>query len=91
MDLQEIIDFLNTYIKAHGCTEMNKWVEFLEQLGWHPASELPIIPKGEIQSVELPVYCKQANTLVLRSAVYYANGHWSELNVKWWSYPPEED
>ena len=39
--IQEIINFLNTYIKAHGCTEMNKWVEFLEQFGWHKGDEIP--------------------------------------------------
>lgn len=63
----------------------------LTKVGWHPASELPTIPKGEVRSVELAVYCEQANTLVLRNAVYYANGKWSELNVKWWSYPPEKE
>ena len=88
--IQEIINFLNTYIKAHGCTEMNKWVEFLEQLGWHPASELPPVDKiGE--SEYLIVYDLNGYAF---SAFYSKKRGWCDedgrdnLEIKWWCYPP---
>lgn len=28
---EELINFLNTYINAHGCTEMSKWVSWIEK------------------------------------------------------------
>ena len=90
MIVQEDVPYTKEEVKAMVKT-IHDLREKLSLLGWHPASELPIIPKGEVRSVELAVYCKQANTLVLRNAVYYANGHWSELNVKWWCYPPKEE
>ena len=30
---EELINFLNTYICAHGCTEMSKWVSWIEKQG----------------------------------------------------------
>ncbi len=96
--IQEIINFLNTYIKAHGCTEMNKWVEFLEHLGWHPASELP--PVGEngnstdviaIDEDNEPIkvsYSKFYNCWVLDGAT---DETFEKIKIKRWCYPPEEE
>ena len=28
---KEMIDFISVYIKAHGCTDMNKWITYLEK------------------------------------------------------------
>ena len=28
---KEMIDFISVYIKAHGCTGMNKWIAYLEK------------------------------------------------------------
>ena len=89
--IQEIINFLFTYIKAHGCTEMNKWVEFLEQLGWHPASELPSLDENS-NSKDVIVICGTTNfhcDLPRWSAV--VGGVWGDKGVKWWCYPPKEE
>jgi len=92
--IQEIIDFLNTYIKAHGCTEMNKWVEFLEQLGWHPASEPP---KEEEEVIAAGDY--DITRAVFHEGEYYIARYYYDpkslncaLNgVNYWCYPPEKD
>lgn len=91
--IQEIINFLNTYIKAHGCTEMNKWVEFLEQLGWHSANELPPVDKiGE--SEYLIVYDLNGYAF---SAFYSRKRGWCDedgrdnLKIEWWCNPPKNE
>ena len=88
--IQEIINFLNTYIKAHGCTEMNKWVEFLEQIGWHPASELPEL--NEYGNSE-PVYALYGtnNSRLLPMISFVIEGKWHDNNIKYWCYPPKTE
>lgn len=91
--IQEIINFLNTYIKAHGCTEMNKWVEFLEQIGWHPASELPN------EGTECIVYLENAKvyeyifskTSIYDGEWYYYGYHDEPQRIIGWCYPPENN
>ena len=83
--IQEIIDFLNTYIKAHGCTKMNKWVEFLEQLGWHPGSELPT------KDGEYIVICEGFEMCPFRATFDTYINDWSHNDVKYWCYPPENN
>lgn len=67
----------------------------MEHLGWHPASELPVIPKGEN---EVEVYClvhgKGLTVLVpmkLHYTVLHGFGVSENIEIKWWSYSPKED
>ncbi len=67
--------------------------EDMKQLGWHPASELPVIPEGKnwVKVVALVDYGD--NTLRPRHEIYKDKG-WSKKDmwdVKWWCYPPKED
>lgn len=91
--IQEIINFLNTYIKAHGCTEMNKWVAFLEQLGWHPANELPK-EDGEyitIMSNSLGEHGEICFNDFSNEEWRYTGYDWEPREVLLWCYPPKED
>lgn len=66
-------------------------VEPAEQLGWHPASELPPLDeKG--YSDDLIVICGTCNTFFdLPRWSQVVEGVWGDSSVKWWCYPPKED
>ena len=65
----------------------------LTKLGWHPASELPVIPEGKnwVKVVALVDYGD--NTLRPRHEIYKDKG-WSKEDmwaIVWWCYPPKEE
>ena len=79
--------------------ESFKWgfehgVEYaLTKLGWHPASELPVIPEGKNWVKVVALVDFGDNTLRPRHEIYKDKG-WSKKDmwtVKWWCYPPKED
>lgn len=57
---------------------------------WHPASELPILKDGE-DDVDFIVICDGYGISLPFHATYCKYTGWSHDNVKWWSYPPEEE
>lgn len=67
--------------------------ELMSDAGWHPASELPVIPEGKnwVKVVALVDYGD--NTLRPRHEIYKDKG-WSKEDmwtIVWWCYPPKED
>lgn len=65
----------------------------LSKFGWHPASELPVIPENKnwVRVVALVDYGD--NTLRPRHEIYKDKG-WSKKDmwtVKYWCYPPKND
>ena len=67
----------------------------LTKLGWHPASELPIVPKDED---EIEVYCLVhgigMTTLVPMKLHYTVSRGFivsKNIKIKWWCYPPKEE
>lgn len=77
--------------------ESFKWgfehgVEYaLTKLGWHPASELPVIPEGKF-SVSVTAYCNTPSGIYVPVEIAYRRtGCWQYESVKWWCYPPKED
>lgn len=52
--------------------------------GWHPASELPGKPTSKLGRIIIVTHDGKVNYR------YYV-GEWEMDNVKWWSYPPEEE
>ena len=65
----------------------------MKQLGWHPASELPIIPEGKNWVKVVALVDFGDNTLRPRHEIYKDKG-WSKEDmwtVKYWCYPPKED
>ena len=68
-------------------------VEPAEHLGWHPASELPVIPEGKNWVKVVALVDFGDNTLRPRHEIYKDKG-WSKKDmwtVKYWCYPPEEE
>ena len=59
-----------------------------EEFGWHPASELPIIPEGKC-SVNIIAYCITPSGICAPMEIAYI-GRWPD-NIKWWCYPPKEE
>lgn len=57
---------------------------------WHPASELPKLKDGE-DDVDFIVICDGYGIRLPFHATYCKYTGWSHDNVKWWTYPPEED
>lgn len=65
----------------------------MEHLGWHPASELPVIPEGKNWVKVVALVDFGDNTLRPRHEIYKDKG-WSKKDmwtVKWWCYPPKEE
>ena len=65
----------------------------IKQLGWHPASELPVIPEGKNWVKVVALVDFGDNTLRPRHEIYKDKG-WSKKDmwtVKRWCYPPKED
>lgn len=65
----------------------------LTKLGWHPASELPVIPEGKNWVKVVALVDFGDNTLRPRHEIYKDKG-WSKKDmwtVKYWCYPPEEE
>lgn len=67
----------------------------LSKFGWHPASELPIIPEGKD---EVETYClvhgKGLTVLVPMKLHYTTSRCWrlsENIIVKWWCYQPKEE
>ena len=65
-------------------------VENVEQLGWHPASELPKLKDGE-DDVDFIVIIYDEYGMLPFHATYCKYTGWSHDNVKWWCYPPNEE
>ena len=72
------------------------WEEgYSKKHGWHPASELPVVPEGED---EVEVYCLvrgKGLTILVPMKLHYTVsrgfGVSENIEIKWWCYPPEED
>ena len=67
--------------------------ELLGKLGWHPASELPVIPEGKNWVKVVALVDFGDNTLRPRHEIYKDKG-WSKKDmwdVKLWCYPPENN
>ena len=65
----------------------------LTKVGWHPASELPVIPEGKNWVKVVALVDFGDNTLRPRHEIYKDKG-WSKKDmwtVKYWCYPPEEE
>lgn len=68
-------------------------IELLKVLniGWHPASELPVIPEGKF-SVSVIAYCSTPSGIYAPVEIAYRRtGGWQYESVKWWCYPPQND
>ena len=67
--------------------------EDIKHLGWHPASELPVIPEGKNWVKVVALVDFGDNTLRPRHEIYKDKG-WSKKDmwtVKFWCYPPKEE
>lgn len=89
MIVQEDVPYTKEEVKAMVKTihELRKKVS---QLGWHPASELPVIPEGKNWVKVVALVDFGDNTLRPRHEIYKDKG-WSKKDmwtVKWWCYPP---
>ena len=104
---KEIINLLYTAIELAGDggpspfsdEELNAVNAFLSNIGWHPASEKPIIPKDK---EDIWVYClvyredndeKVLAPMFLRYTKLLTLG-WvlpDDMIVVWWCYPPKID
>lgn len=63
----------------------------MKHLGWHPASELPVIPEGKF-SVSVIAYCNTPSGIYAPVEIAYTRtGGWQYESVKWWCYPPKEE
>ena len=68
-------------------------VENIDQLGWHPASELPKEKDVEVimlVDVSSPQF---TGAPLIRVPIFgrYINGWPKDVNVKWWCYPPKKE
>ncbi len=92
---QEIINLLYTAIELAGDGGLNPFTEtelaamntFLNNTGWHPASELPVIPEGE-STMQVIAMWKFSSMPI--KALCGKHG-WVTEGVKWWCYPPKEE
>lgn len=67
-----------------------KCAEWLSCLGWHPASEFPVILDGEY-SVHVIALCITPSGICAPVEVAYTRtSGWQYSSVKWWCYPPKE-
>lgn len=61
--------------------------ELLGKLGWHPASEKPVIPEGESTIQVIAMW--EFSSMPIK-ALCGKHG-WVTEGVKWWCYPPQND
>lgn len=94
MIVQEDVPYTKEEVKAMVKT-IHDLREKASQLGWHPASELPVIPEGDD---EVEIYClvhgKGLTVLVpmkLHYTVSRGFGVSENIEIKWWCYLPKED
>ena len=95
MIVQEDVPYTKEEVKAMVNT-IHDLREKVSQLGWHPASELPIVPKDEDSVwVYCLVYGKGTDgTVLVPMCVEFTMLGWrlnENIIVKWWCYPPEEE
>ena len=92
MIVQEDVPYTKEEVKAMVKT-IHDLREKVSQLGWHPASELPVIPEGKNWVKVVALVDFGDNTLRPRHEIYKDKG-WSKKDmwtVKLWCYPPEND
>jgi len=92
MIVQEDVPYTKEEVKAMVKT-IHDLREKVSQLGWHPASELPVIPEGKNWVKVVALVDFGDNTLRPRHEIYKDKG-WSKKDmwtVKWWCYPPKEE
>ena len=92
MIVQEDVPYTKEEVKAMVKT-IHDLREKVSQLGWHPASELPVIPEGKNWVKVVALVDFGDNTLRPRHEIYKDKG-WSKKDmwtVKWWTYPPENN
>lgn len=90
-EVEQVGDML--FDKENNCYSLSQ-VILLD--GWHPASELPTIPKGED---EVEVYCLvhgKGLTVLVPMKLHYTVSHGfgvssKNIEIKWWCYPPKEE
>lgn len=76
--------------------QLAEWLKELKKrrmLGWHPASELPVIPEGKNWVKVVALVDFGDNTLRPRHEIYKDKG-WSKKDmwtVKYWCCPPKEE
>lgn len=74
-----------------GILNITYYLEHYCELGWHPASELPVIPEGKNCVKVVALVDFGDNTLRPRHEIYKDKG-WSKKDmwtVKYWCYPPD--
>lgn len=91
----EFIDKINDILIGLNTAESDAlgslYDELMRDAGWHPASELPVIPEGKF-SVSVIAYCSTPSGIYAPVEIAYRRtGGWQYESVKWWCYPPEED
>lgn len=95
----EFIDKINDILIGLNTAESDAlgslYDELMRDEGWHPASELPIVPKGED---EVEVYCLVTGTgltilvpMKLHYTVSRGFGVGKNIEIEWWCYPPKEE
>lgn len=92
MIIQEDVPYTKEEVKAMVKT-IHDLREKLSLLGWHPASELPVIPEGKNWVKVVALVDFGDNTLRPRHEIYKDKG-WSKKDmwtVKYWCYPPKEE
>ena len=90
MIVQEDVPYTKEEVKAMVKT-IHDLREKVNQLGWHPASESPVIPEGKF-SVRVIAYCSTPSGIYAPVEVAYTRTRgWQYESVKWWCYPPKED
>ena len=87
MIVQEDVPYTKEEVKAMVKT-IHDLREKLSLLGWHPASERPVIPE-EKGSVNIVAYCITPSGICAPMEIAYI-GRWPD-NIKWWCYPPKEE
>ena len=65
----------------------------LRKLGWRPASELPKEKDVEVVMLVDVSSPQFTGTPLIRVPIFgrYINGWPDDVNVRWWSYPPQND
>ena len=95
MIVQEDVPYTKEEVKAMVKT-IHDLREKVSQLGWHPASKLPVVPEGED---EVEVYCLvrgKGLTILVPMKLHYTVSRGfgvssKNIEIKWWTYPPEEE
>ena len=106
MDIKEIVNLLYTAIglaadggpKAFTEEEYSEMHELLKkiksgQFGWHPASEPPKEKDVEVVMLVDVSSPQFTDAPLIRVPIFgrYINGWPDDVNVRWWSYSPQND